>query len=53
MVDLRDAILCAQGYVVQMAVGLRIQLPMSEQKHRKFVGLPLGPRRLECSVLQH
>lgn len=53
MVDLRDAIGCTQGDVVHTEVGLRIQLPMGEQKHQKFVDLFFGPRRLECSVLQH
>lgn len=53
MVDLRDDIGCTQDDVVQTEVGLRIQLPMGEQKLQKFVDLPLGPRRLECSVLQY
>lgn len=47
VVDLRGAIRCVQGDVVQAAVGLLIQLPMGEQTHQEFADVPLGPRRLE------
>lgn len=47
VVDLRCAVRCAQGDVVQAAVGLLIQLPMGEQTHQEFTDLTFDPRRLE------
>lgn len=47
VVDLRGAVRRVQGDVVQAAVGLLIQLPMGEQAHQQFTGLPLGPGRFE------
>ena len=52
VVDLRGAVRRAQGDVVQTAVGLLVQLPMSEQAHQQFTDLPLGPGRFEQSDQQ-
>lgn len=47
VVDLRGAVRRVQGDVVQAAVGLLVQLPMSEQAHQQFTDLPFGPWRFE------
>lgn len=53
VVDLRGAVWCVQGDVVQAAVGLFVQLPVGEQAHQKFADMPLGPARLEQADQQH
>lgn len=47
VVDLRGAVWCVQGDVVQAAVDLLVQLPVGEQADQQFTNLPLGPGRFE------
>ncbi|MNC75899.1 hypothetical protein D3C75_1275090 [compost metagenome] len=47
VVDLRGAVGCAQGDVVQAAVGLLIQLPMGKQSHQEFANMALVPGRFK------